>query len=210
MTRVTFIARRRRALSVAACALSLAGCSALPPPVTENVTTYVLDAHAAIVAATAGRNLVLAVGAVRARPGFDTPQIAYVRQAHELDYFVTARWAETPARMLGPLIAQALEQAGAFRAVVQAPATVPADWRLDTELVRLQHDFTRSPSRVELALRLQLSDLRTQQVVAVKVIEQTEAATSADPYGGVQAANRALARALTEAVAFCAAAGDRR
>ncbi|HXZ85424.1 MAG TPA: ABC-type transport auxiliary lipoprotein family protein, partial [Myxococcota bacterium] len=117
--------------ALAACAWSLAGCTALPPPVTENVTTYVLDAQAAPAAVTARRDLVLVVGGVRARPGFDTPQIAYVRQAHELDYFVTARWAETPARMLGPLIAQALERSGTFRAVVQSPAVVPADVRLD-------------------------------------------------------------------------------
>jgi cholesterol transport system auxiliary component len=90
---------------------------------------------------------------------------------------------------------------------LQPPTVVPADLRLDVELVRLQHDFTVKPSRVELSLRLQLSDLRTQQVVAVKVIEESEAAASADPYGGVQAANRALSRALTEAAAFCAAAG---
>jgi len=205
--RAKIIRGRRCALSLVAAAWLVASCTALPPPAAENITNYMLDAKPAIAAEPARHDLVLMVGVVRALPGFDTPQIAYVRQAHQLDYFVTARWAETPARMLGPLIAQTLERAGGFRAVLQPPIVAPADLRLDVELLHLQHDFTASPSRVELSLRLQMSDLRTQRVTAVKVIEESEAAASADPYGGVQAANRALSRALTEAVAFCAAAG---
>jgi cholesterol transport system auxiliary component len=117
------------------------------------------------------RDLVLEVALPRAWPGFDTAQMAYVRQPYELDYFAASRWADTPPRMLGPLLARALEQTGSFRAVVQMPSTVPADFRVDTELVRLQQDFGVRPSRVELTLRVQLIDVRGKRVAATRVVE---------------------------------------
>ncbi|MCL5668620.1 MAG: ABC-type transport auxiliary lipoprotein family protein [Gammaproteobacteria bacterium] len=157
----------------------------------------------AIKAAQVKRDLVLAVSTPRARPGFDTPRMAYLRQPHELDYFKANRWADTPARMLGPLLAQALEQTGSFRAVVQTPSAVPADIRLDTELIRLQHDFSTEPSQIQLTLRAQLIDVRSKRVLAVKLFDETEDAASGNPYGGVTAANRALQRVLAQLADFC-------
>ncbi|HEY5293318.1 MAG TPA: ABC-type transport auxiliary lipoprotein family protein, partial [Burkholderiales bacterium] len=150
-------------------------------------------------------DLVLAVNPPSARPGFDTPQIAYVRQAHKLDYYAKNRWADTPSRMLAPLLAQALEQSGSFRAVVRTTNPVPVDLRLDTELIRLQQDFTTQPSRVELTLRAQLYDVKAKKLLAVREFDAAEIATSEDAYGGVIAANRALARVLGQLTDFCAA-----
>jgi cholesterol transport system auxiliary component len=181
----------------------LAGCAGLPTPQVESQNIYVLDAQPAIKAAQAKRDLVLAVSLPRARPGFDTHQMTYVRQPHALDYFAANRWADTPARMLGPLLAQALEQMGSFRAVVQMPGVVPADVRLDTELIRLQHDFGTRPSQIQLTLRAQLIDVRSKRVLAVKLFDETENAASEDAYGGVTAANRALQRVMKQVADFC-------
>jgi cholesterol transport system auxiliary component len=184
-------------------AMLLAGCSGLQPPPEEDINIYVLDARASIKAVPARRDLVIAVGIVRARPGFDTPQIAYVQRPHELGYYAVNRWADTPSHMLAPLIVQALEQSGAFRAVVQAPNAVPADVRLDTELIRLQQDFAAHPSRVEITLRAQLIDVRTGRVLATREFDEAEAAPSENAYGGVIAANRALQRILEQLSEFC-------
>lgn len=193
-----------RAAQVLLPLILLSGCTGLPSaPQAANPNIYVLDARPAIKAAQAKRDLVLAVSLPRARPGFDTNQIAYVRQPHALDYFAVNQWANTPARMLGPLLAQALEQAGGFRAVVQTPGVVPADVRLDTELIRLQQDFSSQPSRVQLTLRAQLVDMRSKQVLAVKLFDEAESAASEDAYGGVSAANRALQRVLEQVADFC-------
>jgi cholesterol transport system auxiliary component len=182
--------------------LLLAGCTGLATPPTVSQIIYVLEAQHATPPAQVKRNLVLAVSLPHARPGFDTSQMAYVRQPHELNYFVTSRWADTPARMLGPLLAQAMEQTGSFRAVVQTPSAVPADVRLDTELIRLQHDFATRPSRVQLTLRAQLIDVRRQRVLAVKQFDDVENAASDDAYGGVTAANRVLQRMLDQLADF--------
>ena len=79
-----------------------------------------------------------------------------------------------------------------------------ADLRLDTELISLQHDFTTQPSRVELALRAQLYDVKAKRVLAVREFDAAESASGENAYGGVIAANRALARVLAQVTEFCA------
>ena len=196
---------KRAAAGFAAVAL-LAACAALQAPEADNASTYVLEAAPAAGAPRPRRDLVLEVSVPRARPGFDTPQMAYTQRANSLEYFARSRWADTPARMLAPLIAQALDRSGAFRAVVQAPSHAAAGLRLETELVRLQQDFGAKPSRVRLTLRAQLIDTDARRVLAAAEFDETEAAPSDDPYGGVIAANRALARLLERLTQFCAEA----
>jgi cholesterol transport system auxiliary component len=193
----------RRLLRMLACTVLLAGCTGLQAPQVENWHTYVLDARPAIKAGQIKRDLVLAVSMPRARPGFDTTRMASLRQPHELSYFAVNRWADTPSRMLEPLLAQALEQTGSFRATVQASGAVPADIRLDTELIRLQQDFWTQPGRVQLTLRAQLIDVVGKRVIAVKLFDEAENATGDDAYGGVIAANRVAQRMLGQLADFC-------
>jgi len=192
-----------RTFQVLTSVLLLAGCTGFSAQQVASQTIYVLEAQLATKPAQVKHNIVLAVSVPQARPGFDTPQMAYVRQPHELNYFVTSRWADTPARMLEPLLVQAMEQTGSFRAVVQSPGVVPADVRLDTELIRLQHDFATRPSRVQLTLRAQLIDVRGERVLAVKQFDESENAASDNAYGGVTAANRVLQRMLDQLADFC-------
>lgn len=192
-----------RTLQVLMASLLLAACGGLPAPKVTSPNIYVLEAGPAIQAEHAKRDLVIAISVPRALPGFDTPQIAYVQQPHELNYFVTSRWADTPARMLEPLIAQAIVQSESFRAVVQTSGAIPADIRLDTELVRLQQDFKTRPSRVQLTLRAQLVDVRGKRLLAAQQFDEVENADSEDAYGGVTAANRLLQRVLGKLAEFC-------
>jgi cholesterol transport system auxiliary component len=193
---------RRASATFAAMAL-LAACAALQPPEADHASTYVLEAMPAAGALPPKRDLVLEVTVPRARPGFDTPQMVYTRRANELEYFGKNRWVDTPAAMLAPLLAQALDHSGGFRAVVQAPSFAAADLRLDTELVRLQQDFGVKPSRAQFTLLAQLIDVGTRRVLASAEFDETEVAPSEDPYGGVIAANRALGRLLGRLAKFC-------
>lgn len=192
-----------RILLTLAATLLLAACTGLSAPQAIQQSIYVLEAQSAPKASSIKRDLTLAVSTPQARPGFDTAQMAYVQQAFELNYFVASRWADEPAHMLEPLLAQALEQTGGFRAVVSAQGLVPADVRLDIELLRLQQDFATRPSRVQLTLRAQVIDIRNKRVLAVKQFDETEVSASENAYGGVTAANRALQRVLGRLTEFC-------
>ena len=195
-----------RCLAVASLALLAGGCSVLQPPRVESPVLHTLDAKPVIGTSKDKRDLVLEVSLPRPSPGFDSAAMAYVQKPFALDYFAVHRWADAPARMIGPLLIRTLEQTGSFRAVVQGPSSIPADIRLDTDLLRLQQNFMTRPSRVELSLRLQLIDVRGRRVVATEIVDVASEAPSDDPEGGVIAANAALANALAQVAEFCVAA----
>jgi cholesterol transport system auxiliary component len=94
--------------------------------------------------------------------------------------------------MLGPLLVTAIEKSAAFRAVVLTPGAASGDLRLDTMIVRLQHEFQSQPSRVRFTLRATLVDDKTRRVLAWREFEATAPARTEDAYGGVLAANQAV------------------
>ena len=108
--------------------------------------------------------------------------------------------------MLAPLLVAAIESTGAFRAVVLTPSAAAGDLRLDTEIVRLQHEFLTQPSRVRFTLRAHFVDDKTRRVLAWREFDTAVPAASEDPYGGVVAANRAVQTVLENLAVFCAEA----
>ena len=186
------------------CGLALlSACSGLRSPPAQAAHLYTLDARASVPSRPVASDVVLAISMPRANPGFDTSQIAYQRQLHQIEYFALNRWLDTPAHMLEPLLFQSLEQSGGFSAVVRTPGSVTAKIRLDTELIRLAQDFTSKPSRVQFTLRAQLVDISAKRVLAVKLFDVVENSTSDDAQGGVAAANLALKATLDQVLDFC-------
>ncbi len=191
-------------------ALMLAACSVLQAPHAEAPTIFLLDAPPAAAAGRPAQELVLAVSPPRAWPGFDTPQMAYVREPQELNFFIKNRWADAPSRMLAPILVRALSADGRFAAVVAMPNTVQADLRLDTEIVRLLQDFGTHPSCAQLTVRAQLVDLHSSRVLSTREFNELEPASSDDAAGGAAAANRALERVVRALADFCAEQAGRR
>lgn len=195
-------------LGAAAMLLTLTvGCAGLLPKPAAQPAYYALDGGGLKAKATSPLSATaptLIVSPTHAAAGFDSQRIIYVRDAHKLDYFARSEWIDTPARMLSPLIVAAIENSGAFRAVVQTPSPAAGDIRLDTGILRLQHNFDQSPSRVRFTLRAYLVDNATRRVLASREFDETIAAASEDPYGGVVAANRAVQRVLEQLARFCA------
>ncbi len=189
----------------------LGGCGSLLPKPPPAPSSFALDEDplpptpAATPAATAPT---LIVSTPRAAAGFDSTRIVYLRKAHELEAFAFSQWVDTPALMLAPLVARAIERTGAFRAVLRAPTAATGEMRLDTELLRLQHDFTIPPSRVRLTLRAVLIDSATRRVIARREFDASVPSASEDAYGGVVAANRAVRTVMAELAAFCVQAAS--
>lgn len=197
------VTRRCRLLAAGLTLTLVCACGALTPAPTAPPVFYSLDtprAAAAVAAPASAPTLV--INPPHAAAGFDSQRIIYVRQLHKLEYFASNEWVDPPARMLGPLLVSAIENTGAFRAVVLTPAAASGDLRLDTEIVRLQQEFANLPSRVRFTLRAYLVDEKTRKVLAWREFDATVAAASDDPYGGVVAANRAVQAVLLELSQF--------
>ena len=207
-------------LCVAGLVLTLiAGCGTLFPKAAPQSSFYSLDRAWAGVGAVIGTDTrtairvppstlsatapTLVVNPPRAAAGFDSQRIIYVRDVHKLEYFAHSEWIDTPARMLAPLIVAAIDNGGTFRAVLPTPSAAAGDIKLDTEILRLQHNFGESPSRVRFTLRAYLVDNATRRVLAWREFDESVAAASEDPYGGVVAANRAVQIVLDALAGLC-------
>jgi cholesterol transport system auxiliary component len=186
----------------AACALLVmtgTGCPSLRSG-SEAVHTYQLSLDGSHNEArpAGGNGPVLLVSTPQAEPGFETPRMVYVKRPYELEYFAANQWADAPARMFTPLLVQALSQSGAWRDVVLLPSSVTGDLRLDSYGFALQQEFLQQPSRVRVTSRAQLVDLKQSTIVGMQTFEAIELASSENAYGGVLAANRAVAALLDQ------------
>lgn len=141
---------------------------------------------------------VLLVSPPQAEPGFETQRMVYVKRPFQIEYFAVNEWADTPVRMIAPLMVHALNRSGTWHAVIPLPSLTPGDYRLDTYGFRLQQEFLQQPSRVRITARLQLVDLKESTILGTRAFETVENAPSENAYGGVLAANRAVAGLLDQ------------
>jgi len=187
-------------------ALALEGCTLLAPPGAAPPSLFTLAPGRENVPVHGLAAQTIEIAPPSARPGFEGPRMAYVTRPYEIQFFARHQWVEPPARMIAPLLGEALERDGSFQATPSGGSFAPA-LRLETEIVALQQEFTTQPSQLRFTLRARLLDASESRVLATAGFEAVEPSPSEDPYGGVIAANRAVARVLDELVKWCAENG---
>lgn len=186
-----------------------------PAPATPPARTTGTPAGEA--AASAPPTLTVQVDTPRAASGHDSALMAYQRTPQRIDYYARHQWVDTPAHMLGPWLVQALQQSGAFAAVLPGPAGAAVDWRLQTDNLQLLHHVpsasdgasagaVTASSHVTLRLDAVLIDSRTRRVLATRQFESTQPAPSTDAAGAAAAAQAAAQVVSREVAAFCAQA----
>lgn len=184
--------------------LGLCGCAPLTGAISDRPAQhYVLSSEQPRNPAVATQGPVLLVSAPRARAGYDVRGIAYVRQPLKLDYYAHNEWADQPAGMIEPLLIDALEASGRFRAVLSAASGLSADLRLDTEITSLRHEFFAKPSQGRVTIYAQFIDVAKGEVRGTRRFDAVIPATTEDAYGGVTAMNRSLQQVLDDIVVFC-------
>jgi cholesterol transport system auxiliary component len=211
MTRLRVGMRAAGKLAAGGLCLVLAGCLSVPRETRETVHTFVLTLDTQTDAPPVKRDAgVLVVNMPQSQPGFESPNIAYIQRPYEIGYYATHQWAETPSRMLHPLLVRTFERTGVWRAVMAMPTSVRGDDRLDVDQVVLVQEFLQRPSRVLVSLRAQLLALPSHQVIGVRRFEASEPAPTDDAYGGAMAANRALQALLKDLGDWLAGCADSR
>ncbi len=203
---------RIHTLALGALLALLSGCSLLGAKPPAALTHYALDdASAAVAPAPSARqpaaaSPVIIVNPTAAASGFDSARMVYLRAPQRLEAFANNAWVDTPARMLAPLLVQALQSDGSYRAVLLAPSAGKADLRLDTSIVRLQQDFRQSPSTVRFTLQATLMDNTTREVIAWRELDAVRVAGADDPAAGALAARLAVQDVLQQLALMCQAA----
>lgn len=187
-------------LIVAAFAL-LAGCSLPIAPQSADITHTLALAPQASIPLAVPVEQTLQVMAPGAAPGYATTAIAYRQSAYELRYYARQRWIDRPARLLGQALVDGLSAGGAR--VLPEGGGMRADYRLLSQLLQIEQDFTTRPSRMRLALRVQLVDVRDGRLLGGQTLRLEQAAGSDDAAGGVAAANALLLRAVVETAQLC-------
>ena len=191
------------AAAILLCAALLAGCSPFQTR-HEGVETaeYLLEWRPATEQPPRPEGPVIQVSAPRAAAGFGSADMLYIARPHRLEHFARHRWVDPPARMLEPLLVRALEASGLFAAVGTPGVPIQADLRLDSELLYLQMRVDEGTQRLQLALRVSLIAVADGRLLGSTNIDLEEVIEEATPYGGVQAANRAVSRLMERLVAF--------
>ena len=178
--------------------LLLSGC--FKPVATPAVSQYTLNATPQAVAMHEKSNQAIFVTRPVAYPGYDTQQLIYVEKPHQLQRYVNSQWVAAPADLMLPLLVHALRNTYYYQAVVAPPIAGQYDFRLDTQIVKLQQEFNQYPSRIRMVITANVIDSKTNKVLASKTFEAIITSPYENPYGGVIAANQA-AGILTAAIA---------
>jgi len=187
------------------------GCTIFPEATSPPVRSYLftIDSAADRWPSCTSSHGVLVVSLPQEQGGTNTSGIAYLLRPHEIHYYAYNQWAENPARLLMPLLVQAMEKTNCWGTVTHGAAAVRDDFRLDSEILQWQQEFFSNPSRVRLSFRAQLVDSQKREVIAARRFEIIDEAPSNDAYGAVIAGNRAVNRLLGEIAEWLKASSPR-
>ncbi len=182
----------------------LAACGSLFAPSPPAPHFYTLDATplGALAPRVAASAPVMIVAVPRAEAGFDTDRIVYVPEEHRLQPYADNQWIDTPSKMLAPLISEAMSRTGSFGTVLTAPSTVPGQWELQSDIVRLQLEVVAA--RFRFTLHVVLIETQTRTVVLTREFDASAPVSVASPAAAVAAANVVVADVLQQVAAACA------
>ncbi|MFO7858837.1 MAG: ABC-type transport auxiliary lipoprotein family protein [Ectothiorhodospiraceae bacterium] len=178
----------------------LSACSSLSLPGNrEAQATWELDPETPLTISTQ-RDVTLDIVPPTAVPALATSAMAYRQRNLERRYYAANRWVKEPAQLLHPLLVRVFEESDVV-ATVWADGGGRAHYRLETQLLELEHDYRGSEhghGRVEL--RARIIDNTRDSVLATRRFQATAASDQSGPAGGARAINEALGEVLTDLV----------
>ncbi|HAU1251794.1 TPA: hypothetical protein F8S27_03650 [Legionella pneumophila] len=179
--------------------LTLMSCSPVKVPVTNE---YQLTAYSTKQLTRKPRPITIQVTVPEAVAGYQTEEMLYMKKPFKLEPFVKNAWTSPPADMLFPLLVQSLQSSGYFYAVTSSPYSQEADYRLDTQLLKLEQNFIKKPSVLEFSAKIVLTHISDNQIIGSRIVSLQIPCSQDTPYGGVIAANQATFRFTATATDF--------
>lgn len=179
--------------------LILIGLGACTPVKIPNITAWQLKAFSQKRwSRTEARHSILVV-LPEAAAGYQSSGMLYVKRRFSLKPFAKHAWVDSPASMLHPLLIESLQSSGYFQAVTSIPFAEPVEYRLDTQLLKLQQNFVKKPSVLEFSAKIVLTQMDKNRILVSRIINLEMPCPQDSPYGGVIAANK-ISEAFTAKV----------
>lgn len=177
------------------------GCALLTPVNTET-NRYMLDQMPARVPVAIQHPLDLLVMAPETGAVYNTSKMAYSLQAHEIAWYSKNQWGATPSQMLHPLIIATLQNTHFFRTVITPPGSNQNTWILRTHILTLLQDFTNTPARLRMSVRVTLVNALNNHAIATATFSHAIPMQQPTPRAGVAAANQATVLILRDISKF--------
>jgi cholesterol transport system auxiliary component len=190
----------RMTIIIALMLCSLTACSLFSPVAGTN--TYLIKTLPENIPVHRPHAVTLLVVTPDSLPVYNTTDMAYTSLPYQISFFAKNSWAETPAQMIKPLLIETLQKTRHYRSVNSSEIAGLSDFILHTHILELQQVFTLGSSSLHLKIDAQLVKTNTGLVVASKMFEIIIPAQPT-PYGGVTAANEAVAQMLEQITQFC-------
>ncbi len=191
-------------LSILTLSLLLSGCGLLAPQKIPQVNKFTLSPNIKIKKARKTSRTILVTEPTTV-PSLDTNKMAYTQNPWQVRYYSVNRWVAEPAKLIQPMLVDALSRTRHYRAVVAEPFAGNTSYRLDTQLTQLQRVFTSpSPmnSYVIINLRAELINPTQDKILASRIFSAKIPVNGSSPYAGVVASNQGLASILQNLAAW--------
>lgn len=183
--------------------LFITGCSLTSPVKVKETEKYVLIGGSSSVShASSSVADTLLISAPIANPGYQSKNMIYVSVPYKLRSFTSSAWVAPPAQMLAPIFLKSVRKTHFFHAVITAPFSGYAKYRLDTIIETFQQEFLQPTSSQHITVLATLVDTDTNKVIASRRFDQVEAAPANNPYSGVLAANKAAIQLSDDLATF--------
>lgn len=187
---------------VAVAASLAAGCTLFGASL-DPVATYRLQGSGAPAQPFAGEaSRLLEIATPLPAPGFATARMIYERKDFRNEAFAYAEWVDTLPAMVRDALIEYFAELDRFESVVAAPSPQRADYRLESRALFVIQHFDGQRSEVEVSLRARLVAVEDRRLLGVQRFSVTLPAPTADPEGGVRAANEALDALFGELAQF--------
>ncbi len=184
---------------------AMAGMTAGPAP-----ATYTINAPDTRVPGLKRWPVQLIVQTPTAGRAINTDRIMVTSASGRVSYFADAAWSDRLPRLLQSQIVAALQDSGAFRAVLTTHDRLDGDYALAVDVRSFHIEVARGSSTAAVAMYARIINEKRSNVLAAKEFSTRVPSARDDPDSGVAALQSGFNKAMGEMVRWAASFRGRR
>jgi ABC-type uncharacterized transport system auxiliary subunit len=123
---------------------------------------------------------------------------------YEIQFDPYRRWVDPPQSFMQKIIADYLNESGAFRSVVTSlPSIDDCVWSVSIQIKRFEESTEKGPRQAQLALAIELLDLEKHKIIWQGTLQASKEINSSAPSDIIKSMSEATADVLQQFVELC-------